>query len=263
MLLLVSPAKTLDYESPIPKLPSAGPTAPALLAESALLAKDLKKLSAADLSKLMDISDKLGQLNHERFQEWSTSPKASAVRPAIYAFNGDVYEGLDAQSLSAAQMEWANRHLIILSGLYGFLRPLDSLQPYRLEMGTSFANSRGKDLYAFWGTRVTEHINAALQGLRQGGESPVVVNLASEEYFKVVKPALLESPVVSPVFQDGKNGQFKVVSFYAKRARGLMARYVIQNQIKHPDGLLKFDSEGYRFDPVASKPMQPVFRRSI
>ena len=271
MLIVLSPAKSLDFVSP---LPPVAVTDPVLEDQAAALAKLLKPLGAPALAKLMDISDSLATLNADRFKAWSPKAGPPAARPALLAFNGDVYEGLNAATLSANDLAWAQNHLRILSGLYGVLRPLDRLQAYRLEMGTRLANPRGKDLYAFWGHRITDVLNDLLLAqAKKSKRPPVLLNLASEEYFKSVRcrPVAatasdpggpgLQAEVVSPVFEEEKNGAFKIISFYAKRARGLMARYVTDHRIDAPDDLAAFDLEGYQFAPKVSTPLQPVFRR--
>ena len=196
----------------------------------------------------MKISDPLAQLNAERFARWSKKFNQDNSRPAMLAFDGDVYDGLAARSLNARQRDWAQKHLRILSGLYGLLRPMDLMQPYRLEMGTKLPTKRGKDLYAFWGDDITQALNEALADAK----AKALVNLASEEYFKSVRPALLDVPVITPVFEDWKSGRYKIISFFAKRARGLMARYAIEHKLKNPEGLKHFDSDGYAFDAKAS-----------
>ena len=256
MLMLLSPAKTLDYASP---LKTKAHTLPDFIPRSAELITVLRKLEPADIGSLMKISDTLAQLNVERYADWSKKFNFDNARQALLAFNGDVYEGLDAASLTEAQLTWAQDHLRILSGLYGVLRPLDLMQAYRLEMGTRLANPKGKDLYVFWGKTVTE----ALQAVLQEQKSPVVINLASEEYFKVVKPDLLDAPVIAPVFEDYKDGKYKIISFYAKRARGLMARYAIDKKITKAEQLKKFDREGYAFDAKHSDETSWVFRRRL
>lgn len=254
MLIVLSPAKTLDYESPI----AVGETTkPDFIPRSAELVSVLREMPPAAIGSLMKISDPLAELNAIRFASWSTRFNERNSRPALLAFNGDVYEGLDARSLTAKQLDWAQGHLRILSGLYGLLRPLDLMQPYRLEMGTRLANTRGKDLYAFWGDEITKALNATLAERK----STALVNLASEEYFKSVRPRLLDVPVITPVFEDWKGGKYKIISFYAKRARGLMARYAIEKKITRPEALKGFDSEGYAYDENASGEFSWVFRR--
>ncbi len=256
MLMLLSPAKTLDYAS---ALPTNTHSLPDFIPRSAELIELLRQLSPSEVGSLMQISDPLAQLNAQRYADWSKKFNFNNARQALLAFNGDVYEGLDAASLRETQLAWAQDHLRILSGLYGVLRPLDLMQPYRLEMGTRLGNAHGKDLYAFWGERVTHAINAALAQ----HPAPALINLASEEYFKVVKPALLTVPVITPVFEDWKGGKYKIISFYAKRARGLMARFAIDKKITKPAQLKKFDREGYAFDAAHSSPSSWVFRRRL
>ena len=250
MLVVISPAKKLDYSSSIeaPLL-----SQPALLDHAEELSKGLKKLAPQDVSSLMHLSDKLGALNYERFQEWQTPFSADNARAAVLAFKGDVYQGLDADNMSAADLHWAQDHLRILSGLYGVLRPLDLMQAYRLEMGTKFANSRGKDLYQFWGDIITAELN-------QVGSS-VLVNLASNEYFKSVRKKDITARIVTPVFMDKKDDKYKIISFYAKKARGLMSRYIIQNRITKIEQITKFDSDGYLYNAALSEPDAPVFLR--
>lgn len=254
MLIVLSPAKTLDFESPIPDVPA---TLPGYIDQSAVLVNQLKKFSPAELSKLMDISDKLATLNAVRFMSWSKQFSIENSRPAIFAFNGDVYEGLDAYSLNLKQLKFAQTHIRVLSGLYGILKPLDLMQPYRLEMGTSLANQSGKDLYAYWREKLTVDLQEELSQHPQ----PYLINLASDEYFKVLDVKKIEYPIISPVFLDERDGKFKIISFYAKKARGLMARYVIENQIKTPEQLTSFDCEGYEYSEQESTPLRPVFKR--
>lgn len=254
MLIVLSPAKTLDYETPV-KVTKA--TMPDFIPRSAELVSVLRELPPTAIASLMKISDPLAQLNADRFAGWSATFDRDNSRQAVLAFNGDVYDGLDARSLDKKQLDWAQRHLRILSGLYGLLRPLDLMQPYRLEMGTKLANPGGRDLYAFWGDEITQALNKALAAAK----STALVNLASEEYFKSVRPGLLDVPVVTPVFEDWKGGKYKIISFFAKRARGLMARYAIEHGITDPEQLKAFDSDGYVFDPSASKALSWVFRR--
>ena len=254
MLLLLSPAKKLDYDS---TLATSLHSEPLFVDEAKGLIDVLKKKSAAEISKLMTLSDSLAQLNVERYAQWSTKFTQKNARPAVLAFNGDVYEGLDAATLSEAQLKWAQDHVAILSGLYGVLRPLDLMQPYRLEMGTKLANSAGKTLYDYWKDTIAPYLNERLAKDKQ----PIVVNLASEEYFKSVDVSTLQARVIQCVFQDQKAGAYKVVSFYAKRARGLMARYVIENRINTPEKLTGFNLEGYAFEPAVSSEDKLVFRR--
>jgi len=256
MLIVLSPAKSLDYETPVRVKKS---TLPDFVSESAKLIADLKTLSPQAVAKLMGLSDPLAALNAGRFRDWSTKFTEKNSKQAIFAFNGDVYEGFDAATLNSKAIDFAQDHVRILSGLYGLLRPLDLMQPYRLEMGTAFKNARGKDLYAFWGDRIT---NAVKQQLASQKKNPFLLNLASEEYFKVLQPKELGFPVIAPVFQDAKDGKYKIISFYAKRARGLMARFAVENRIADPVDLRDFNLEGYRFSANESKPDRPVFRRA-
>ena len=254
MIIVLSPAKSLDFETPAT---TAEATQPDFLDHSQQLAEQLRAFSPLELSRLMGISDPLAALNVERFAQWKRPFTAANAKQAVLAFNGDVYEGLDATSLSKADLKFAQQHLRILSGLYGLLRPLDLIQAYRLEMGIKLSNTRGKDLYAFWGERLSEALNTALLATK----APALVNLASDEYFKAVKAKQLSVPVIQPVFEDWSNGKFKVVSFYAKRARGLMARYAVLERIKQPEGLKAFSAEDYRIDEKASEALRWVFRR--
>jgi len=254
MLILISPAKTLDYQSP---LATERYTQPELLDHSQQLISEVRKLSAPQIATLMGISDKLADLNATRFHDWQPDFTPANARQAILAFKGDVYTGLQAETFSEADFDFAQKHLRMLSGLYGVLRPLDLMQPYRLEMGIRLENARGKDLYQFWGEIVTDKLNEALQV--QGDN--VVINLASDEYYKSVKPKKLNAEIVKPVFLDEKNGKFKVISFYAKKARGLMSRYIIENRLTTPEQLKAFNSEGYFFDEEASEKGDLVFKR--
>ncbi|TPW55602.1 peroxide stress protein YaaA [Morganella morganii] len=254
MLLTISPAKTLDYDSP---LATERHTQPELLAQSEALMETCRKLTPADIGSLMHISDKLAGLNAARFGEWQPDFTPDNARQAILAFKGDVYTGMQAETFSEADFDFAQQHLRMLSGLYGVLRPLDLMQPYRLEMGTKLANPRGKDLYAFWGDIITDNLNQALAA--QGDN--VLVNLASDEYFKAVKPEKLNAVIIKPVFLDEKNGKYKVISFYAKKARGLMSRFIIQNRLTQPSQLMEFNLDGYRFDESQSGERELVFTR--
>jgi cytoplasmic iron level regulating protein YaaA (DUF328/UPF0246 family) len=255
MLILLSPAKSLDYETPLaPDLPYSEPQ---FVAQSTQLIKVLRKQSPQELAGLMSLSDKLAALNVARYATWEPRFGPDNSRQAVMAFNGDVYEGLQAHSLSMADLEWAQQHVAILSGLYGVLRPLDWMQPYRLEMGTALATAKAGNLYQFWGSQIARYINAQLQA----DATPTVLNLASQEYFKAVDRKTLQARVVECVFEDYKNGVYKVISFHAKRARGLMARYAITHRAKTPQALHKFDSEGYAWDAAASEPDRLVFRR--
>lgn len=253
MLMVISPAKTLDYESP---LATERFTQPDFLDEACELIDQLKDLEPHQISNLMSISEKLGQLNADRFQSWHTPFSPENARQAILAFKGDVYTGLSAEAFSEDDFDFAQNHLRMLSGLYGLLRPLDLMQPYRLEMGTKFGNKRGKDLYAFWGSIITDEINRLL-----AADDGVLVNLASNEYFKSVKKKDLEGRLVTPQFKDFKNGQYKMISFYAKKARGLMCRYAIENRITQADDLKGFNLEGYYFSEEQSDTNNWVFLR--
>jgi uncharacterized protein len=257
MIFLLSPAKSLDYETPVPAdLPS---TKPIFMNAAGELIDILKKKSAAQVAILMDISDKLSELNVARYTAWKPSVTSKNAKQAVLAFNGDVYDGLSAVSLSNAQLLWAQAHVVSLSGLYGVLRPLDLLQPYRLEMGTPLANKRGGNLYQFWGSTIAEYLNQELKA----DKVPVVVNLASQEYFKVVDKKHLKARIVECVFEEYKNDHYKVISFMAKRARGLMARYAIQKRITKVEKLQAFDVDGYAYHAEASSDDRWVFRRRI
>jgi cytoplasmic iron level regulating protein YaaA (DUF328/UPF0246 family) len=256
MLIVLSPAKTLDYDTPVN---TDVHTQPDFIPRSVELIGTLRDFSPAQIGSLMQISDSLAALNVARYAAWSPKFSVKNAKQAVLAFNGDVYEELDALSLNTKQLDYAQSHIRILSGLYGMLRPLDLMQPYRLEMGTKLPTKRGKDLYAFWGETVTDALNAELKKHK----SKVLINLASEEYFKVVKPRLLDAPVITPVFEDWKGDKYKIISFYAKRARGLMARYAAVKGISTPEKLKDFDSEGYAFDKKQSDDKTWIFRRRI
>ena len=257
MLFLLSPAKSLDYETPVPAAVARAATDPQFIGRSAELIATLRRQSVSDIAALMSVSDALAVLNTERYAHWSTTFTAANSKPAVLAFNGDVYGGLDAATLAPADLQWAQSHVAILSGLYGLLRPLDRLQPYRLEMGTSLVTARGANLYAYWGDTLAEHLNAQAAA----DPSPVIVNLASQEYFKSVKRAVLRPRVIECVFEEWKVDRYKVISFFAKRARGLMARHAIVKRVVVPAGLQTFDAEGYAFAASASEPDRLVFRR--
>lgn len=254
MLIVISPAKNLDFDS---ALPSAKYSEPSMLDDSAKLIKALKKLAPHEVSALMGISDKLGQLNYERFQQWHRPFTPNNARPAIYAFNGDVYAGLQAADFGARELNFAQTHLRILSGLYGVLKPLDLIQAYRLEMGTRFQHSDGDTLYHFWAERLTEALNADLKIAR----SQTLINLASNEYFKALQPRLLQAEVITPVFKDLKNAQYKIISFFAKKARGRMTAYSIKNKITEAEQLKRFDWDGYQYRPELSQAKTWVFTR--
>ena len=252
MRILVSPAKTLDYENPAT---TSKFTMPELLKHSEELMDVCRDLTAVDIARLMKVSDKIAGLNLARFTQWQPDFNLENAKQALFAFKGDVYTGLDAESLLEQEIEQAQQSLRILSGLYGLLKPLDLMMPYRLEMGTSLENSRGKNLYQFWGETITEKLNEELT------DNSVVVNLASNEYFKAVKPKLLKGQLITPVFKDCKGGKYKVISFYAKKARGMMARYIIQNKLETREQLELFDTAGYYYSEAESTFDTPVFLR--
>jgi cytoplasmic iron level regulating protein YaaA (DUF328/UPF0246 family) len=265
MLLLLSPAKTLDYESPVPRPLERRASTPAFTDEAARLIELLAPKPPAEVAALMDLSDKLAALNVGRYAAWRPEATPENSKPAVLAFDGDVYDGLQAGTLSTADLAWAQAHLVILSGLYGVLRPLDRLQPYRLEMGTALATSRGKDLYAWWGDRISEHLN---QRLAQD-KHPLVLNLASQEYARAALRPALKARVVECVFEDarrdaaGRTGPYRIVSFFAKRARGAMARHAILKRARSTQALLDFAADGYVHAPEASTPERLVFRRVV
>jgi len=250
MHLLISPAKTLDMDGAI-AVPKT--TLSPFMNESASLIKDLKKLRSTDIQDLMKVSSKIAELNANRFLEWNLPFSETNAKAAIHAFKGDVYTGLDAESISKDDMEFAQEHLSILSGLYGLLRPLDLMQAYRLEMGTKFSNTGGKNLYEFWGNKITEEINKR--------EQKYIINLASNEYFKAVNKKILKAEIITPVFKDEKNGTLKVISFYAKKARGLMTRFIIQNHMTNVEEIKNFNLGGYAFSENLSTHKEWVFTR--
>ena len=254
MLMVISPAKTLDYETP-PVTQRF--TLPAHLDHASELIEQLRELSPADISTLMDLSDKLAGLNAARFGSWVPDFTPANAKQALLAFKGDVYTGLHADDFNDADFDFAQQHLRMLSGLYGLLRPLDLMQPYRLEMGTKLANPRGKNLYEFWDERISGWLNEALTA--QGDD--MLLNLASNEYFSAVKRKALHARVINTEFKDLKNGQYKIISFYAKKARGMMSRFVIEERINDPAQLKQFDAQGYRFNAEQSKPDNLVFLR--
>ena len=257
MLILLSPAKSLDLDTPLPaELPH---TLPEFRQEAAQLIEVLRPLAPQQVASLMHLSDALAALNVARYAAWSPRFTAKNARPALLTFNGDVYEGLDARSLARSDLDWAQDHLAILSGLYGVLRPLDWMQPYRLEMGTRLATPAGANLYHFWGDRLAEYLNQRLAG----DPAPVLLNLASQEYFKAVDRKALRPRVVECVFEDWKGGSWKIISFHAKRARGLMARHAIQQRARKPEDLRGFDAEGWAHDAAASSTDRMVFRRRL
>lgn len=255
MLAVISPAKKLDFETPAKNLPAGRCD---LLDEAEILMERCRDLTAANIASLMKLSDKLAGLNAARFGQWKTPFTTDNAKHAIHSFKGDVYVGLDADTLSNDDLEFAQSHLRILSGLYGLLRPLDLMQAYRLEMGTKLDNSRGKNLYEFWGDKVTDTLNIALKA----ANSEILVNLASTEYFKAVKVKNVNAQIITPVFKDYKNGQYKIISFYAKKARGLMVRYMIDKRVSTPQQLEAFDYEGYQYDAEQSNDKTMVFMRN-
>ena len=254
MLIVISPAKTLDFETaPITKVH----TQPEFLKESRQLVKQLKQMTPAEVSSLMKISDKLGVLNFLRFNEWKTPFTPDNSKQALLAFKGDVYTGIDAESFSTQDLKFAQKHLRILSGLYGVLRPLDLMQAYRLEMGTKFENRKGKDLYEFWDVKLTDQINQDLKA----SKSRHLINLASNEYFKSLQAKDINAEIIVPVFKDYKNGKYKIISFFAKKARGLMSAYIIKNRLKDPEDIKTFSVDGYKFSKSESRETNWVFQR--
>jgi len=254
MLAVISPAKTLDFASP-PTV--AKHTEPQFMGEAAALAALMAGKKPTQLQSLMSISADLATLNHARFQSWRAKPQPDAVRPALFAFRGDVYQGLDADTLNPRDIDFAQGHLRILSGLYGLLRPLDLIQPYRLEMGTTLKNARGRNLYDFWGAMPARALAEQARALR----TRTLVNLASQEYFRAVDAQALDLDIITPVFKDYARGQYRVLSFFAKRARGMMVRYMLEHRCRKPSELLDFDGAGYAFDEENSTPNSPVFLR--
>lgn len=254
MLTVISPAKTLDFET----APATRKTTqPRFLARSAELVEDARAMSPDDIRELMGVSEKIAELNHQRFMDWGTPFNLDNAKQALFAFRGDVYTGLEADSLGTAELAFAQQHLRILSGLYGVLRPLDLMQAYRLEMGLKFANSGGKNLYEFWGDILTRELN---RDLAKSG-SKVLVNLASNEYFRAVKPGSLDAEIITPVFKDLKGGKYKIISFFAKKARGQMARFILDKELNDPAGLKKFKTGGYRYNKTESTARELVFTR--
>jgi cytoplasmic iron level regulating protein YaaA (DUF328/UPF0246 family) len=263
MLILLSPAKTLDYDTPVPRPVARRATDPLFTDDAAALVAVLARKTPAEVAALMDLSDNLAALNVGRYGAWQPEASAANSKPAVLAFAGDVYDGLQAGSLSTADLAWAQQHLVILSGLYGVLRPLDRLQPYRLEMGTSLTTARGKDLYAWWGDRIAEHLNERLAA----DKHPLVLNLASQEYARAALRPALQAQVVECVFEDskpqpdGSEGPYKIISFFAKRARGAMARHAIARRARSVQALLDFSDGGYAHAEAVSTPTRLVFRR--
>jgi cytoplasmic iron level regulating protein YaaA (DUF328/UPF0246 family) len=254
MLTVISPAKSLDFENPVPSIKT---TQPRFLKQSQMMIEQIKQLAPQDIAQLMKLSDKLSVLNYDRYQAFETPFTKNNAKAAVFAFKGDVYQGLDAETLSVEELNFAQNHLRILSGLYGVLKPLDLIQAYRLEMGIKFPNKSGKNLYEFWG----DTLNQSIQKELDKSDSSILINLASNEYFKAVKAKQLTSKIITPIFKDYKNGQYKIISFFAKRARGLMSRYIIQNEINQPEGLKEFDLAGYKLDSKLSQNNELLFTR--
>jgi len=254
VLTVISPAKTLDYETPATTRQA---TQPAFLSRASELVEDARRLTPSDIQSLMGVSESIANLNHERFMNWHPEFTPQNAKQALLAFKGDVYTGLAAETLDAKGLKFAQKHLRILSGLYGLLRPLDLMQPYRLEMGLRFNNRVGKNLYEFWGNDISDAVQA---DLKKSG-SPLLINLASNEYFKSVNAKTLDAEIITPVFKDLKQGKYKMISFYAKKARGLMARFIIDRQLNDPKGLKEFDAEGYYFSKTLSTASELVFLR--
>lgn len=254
MLIVVSPAKTLDYDTPAKTKTS---TTPDFLEHSQILIDRLRQFSALDIAELMHVSMKIAELNFERYADWSLPLTTDNAKQAVLAFKGDVYTGLDAESFSAADFKFAQKHFRMLSGLYGLLKPLDLMFPYRLEMGTRLENVRGKNLYEFWGDIITDELNKQLKAIK----SDYLINLASNEYFKAVKPKNIKGSVITPAFKEYKDGEYKMIGIYAKKARGLLSRYIIQNQLSDPQDIKAFDVEGYKFNSKLSKGNDWVFTR--
>ena len=254
MLAIISPAKSLDFDS---RAPTRKSTLPSFLNDSAELIGELRELAPQDLSRLMGISTNLAELNYDRYATWGEPFTKRNAKQAMFAFNGDVYVGLKSTEFSERDLTWAQKHLRILSGLHGLLKPLDLIQPYRLEMGIRLPNGRGADLYDFWRSKVTAALNEAIDAQRQ----PILVNLASNEYFNAVDTARIDARIITPTFKDLKNGRYKFISFFAKKARGLMAAYLIKNRVSTLKGLKAFDWQGYRFSEAQSSANQWVFLR--
>ena len=254
MLMLVSPAKSLDFDTPAT---TKTHTQPEFIERSAALIKQLKKLNPEDIQELMGVSHKIADLNYQRFQNWHPEFDLDNAKQSAFAFQGDVYQGLEIDQFDAARLKFAQKHLRILSGLYGLLRPLDLMQAYRLEMGTKFKNQQGANLYEFWGEDITQTINSHQKKIK----STVLLNLASNEYFKAVKPKLLNAEVITPVFKDFKNDKYKIISFYAKKARGMMAAYVIENKITEAEQIKQFNTAGYKYSAAESTKNEWVFLR--
>lgn len=254
MLIVISPAKTLDYEN-VPKTKVF--TTPDYLGQSQQLINRLRNFSSLDISDLMKVSAKIADLNFDRYESWKKPFTVKNAKQAILAFKGDVYTGLDAESFKADDFKFAQNHLRVLSGLYGLLRPLDLMQPYRLEMGTKLKTDIGKNLYEFWGSDITEGLNKQLKKIK----SNYLINLASNEYFKSVKPKELNAEIITPAFKEFKNGEYKMIGIYAKKARGMLSRYIIQNKLSDPEDIKSFNEDGYRFNKTLSKDNDFVFTR--
>lgn len=256
MLIVVSPAKTLDYETPSK---TKIHTVPDFLKESQKLIKRLREFAPQDISELMNVSSNIADLNFDRYKSWSANFTEKNAKQALLAFKGDVYTGLDAESFSAKDFKFAQQHLRMLSGLYGLLRPLDLMKPYRLEMGTRLSTDRGKNLYEFWGSEITEALNQQLKKIK----SDYLINLASNEYFKSVKPKELNGEIITPAFKDYKAGQYKMIGVYAKKARGSLSRFIIQNQLTDPEDIKDYAMDGYRYNESMSKDNTWVFSRKV
>jgi len=256
MIILLSPAKSLTYDIHVPE--SVQKQTPLYVEHAQKLMADLRKLTPSDIASLMKLSDKLAGLNFNRFQEWTQDHSGENARQAVYLFDGDVYKGLDVATLAESALPQLNDSIRLLSGLYGILRPFDAILPYRLEMGTKFENYAGKNLYAVWKDVTAKYINQAIKG--QNSDAKVLVNLASNEYFKSVDKKQLEFPIINPEFKDFKNGQYKIISFFAKRARGLMARYLVENGCT-TEAIRNFDVDGYQYNPDLSTEDKPIFTR--
>jgi cytoplasmic iron level regulating protein YaaA (DUF328/UPF0246 family) len=254
MIIVLSPAKTLDFETPSPIDKT---TRPALMKDASILADLCKQQSPEGLRQLMGISEKLAELNHQRFSDWESPHPKQGSKAALFAFQGDVYRGLKSTEWTTKQIEYSQDHLRVLSGLYGLLRPLDRMLPYRLEMGTSLSNERGKDLYAFWGGKIAKELKKQIEATK----SKCLLNLASQEYFKSIDQSVLGAPIVSPAFKEWKDGKYKIIAIFAKLARGTMASWVVKNKVKTVNKLAQFGEDGYRYDADSSTPTVPVFVR--
>ena len=254
MIVLMNSSKTLDFKQ---QAPFSKHTVPELIEDAEILVKELRKLSVSDISKLMKVSEKLAKLNFERYSDWQTQLKGSKAKQALAAFKGDIYSGLDIENYTRKEYDFAQKHLRILSGLYGVLRPLDLILPYRLEMATKLATARGKNIYQFWGAKISESVVALLKKEKSG----VLLNLCSAEYFKAIKPDRLDTRIITPVFKEFRNGSYRFITLYAKKARGSMCNYVIQNHIEDTDGLKSFNVTGYQFNKKLSSHDEWVFTR--